>query len=122
MKRKRRTTRVLRREKLLAHLRRAEESKVPLAAYCRAQGLNIQSAYNLRHRLRRSDAQARRRGPIATEREVSDPFVAVRVAPVAVPASAAFRLQSKGWVIECARLPPAEWLAGVMRGDADAVS
>jgi hypothetical protein len=102
----------------LAHLRRAQAQRVPLVQYCRAQGLSVQSLYNLRHQL------SRKRGALrGTKKSVpTGKFVAVRVAPESVPASAACRLQRKGWVIECASLPPTSWLAGLMQGEPDAVS
>lgn len=98
---------------LLVHVRRAQARNVPLTQYCRANGLNVQSLYNLRSRLARIGKLPRQ--PVS-------PFVAVRVAaaPV-VPASAACRLQIKGWVIECASLPSPEWLGGLMAGDTHAV-
>ena len=105
---------------LLAHARRAQARKVPLTQYCRANGLNVQSVYNLRSRLARSEA-GRQRAPVAKKRKPVTPFVAVRVATSAVPAAAACRLQVRGWVIECASLPSPAWLAGLMAGDANAV-
>jgi hypothetical protein len=90
-----------------------------LAQYCRAQGLNVQNLYNLRHRLLRK----RRVSPVTKKPKRSGPgrFVAVRVAPESVPASTACRLQLKGWVIECASLPPTAWLSGLISGAIDAV-
>ncbi len=105
---------------LLAHVRRAEARKMPLTQYCRANGLNVQSVYNLRSRLARHGA-GRRKSPVVTKRKPESPFVAVRVAAQAVPAAAACRLQVKGWVIECASLPSPAWLAGLMAGETDAV-
>jgi hypothetical protein len=105
---------------LLAHVRRAQARKVPLTQYCRANGLNVQSVYNLRSRLARNEA-GRRRAPVAKKRKPVTPFVAVRVATPAVPAAAACRLQVKGWVIECASLPSPAWLTGLMAGDTHAV-
>jgi hypothetical protein len=103
---------------LLVHVRRAEAGKMPLTQYCRANGLNIQSVYNLRSRLARKEA--RRQTPRPKKRKPVTPFVAVRVATPA-PAAAACRLQVKGWVIECASLPSPAWLAGLMAGDTHAV-
>jgi hypothetical protein len=108
-----------REEGLLAHVRRAQARKVPLTQYCRANGLNVQSVYNLRSRLARKES-GRRHAPRPKKRKPVTPFVAVRVATPA-PAAAACRLQVKGWVIECASLPSPAWLAGLMAGDADAV-
>ena len=121
MKTTRRTKRTRLEQELVAHIRRAQDRKVPLAQYCQARGLNVQSAYNLRRRLRAMD-DARRRVASAEGRKPTDPFISLRVAPTVVPAAAACRVQVKGWVIECASLPPPAWLAGLIRGDADAVS
>ena len=103
---------------LVVHVRRAETGKVPLTQYCRANGLNVQSVYNLRSRLARKEA--RRQAPRPKKRKPVTPFVAVQVATPA-PAAAACRMQVKGWVIECASLPSPAWLAGLMAGDAHAV-
>jgi hypothetical protein len=92
---------------------------MPLTQYCRANGLNVQSLYNLRSQLVRTESRPRQVVP--KKRKSVSPFVAVRVAPPPVPAAAACRLQVKGWVIECASLPSAEWLAGLMAGDTHAV-
>ena len=105
---------------LLAHVRRAQARKVPLTQYCRANGLNVQSVYNFRSRLARTES-SRRRVPVAKKRKRVTPFVAVRVVTPVAPAAAACRLQVKGWVIECASLPSPAWLAGLMAGDANAV-
>jgi len=104
---------------LLAHVRRALARKEPLAQYCRANGLNVQSVYNLRSRLART--KSRLRQSAAKKRTPVTPFVAVRVATPAVAAATACRLQVKGWVIECASLPSHEWLAGLMAGENHAV-
>ena len=103
---------------LLGHVRRAQARKEPLAQYCRANGLNVQSVYNLRSRLART--KSRPRQSAAKKRTPVTPFVAVRVATPAVAAATACRLQVKGWVIECASLPSHEWLAGLMAGQTHA--
>ena len=108
-------------EGLIAHVRRAEAGKVPLTQYCQSNGLNVQSVYNLRSRFARNQG-GRRQAPVARKRKRVTPFVAVRVATQATPASAACRLQVKGWVIECASLPSVAWVAGLMAGDSHAVS
>jgi len=104
---------------LLAHVRRAEARKVSLAQYCRANGLNVQSVYNLRSRLARTESGPRQ--AVSKKRKPVTPFVAVRVAAPVAPAVAACRLQAKGWMIECASLPSPEWLAGLMAGETHAV-
>jgi hypothetical protein len=109
-----------REQEYLSHLRRAQSRKMPLAQYCRAQGLSVQSLYNLRHQL--SAKKGPRSRVAAMKSKPADKFIAVRVAPAVAPAGAACRLHLKGWVIECASLPPTAWLAGLMAGDADAAS
>ena len=66
---------------LLAHVRRAQARKEPLTQYCRANGLNVQSVYNLRSRLARKEV-GRRQAPLTRpkKRRPVTPFVAVRVA------------------------------------------
>jgi hypothetical protein len=112
-----------REQELLAHVRQAQARKISLAEYCRTRGLNVQCVYNLRHRLRGGSA-AHRAVVSSRSGKPAEKFIAVQVTPTpTVPAAiAACRLQMKGWVIECASLPPATWLAGLMGGDADAVS
>lgn len=104
----------------LAHLQRAQARKLPLAQYCRARGLNVQSLYNLRHQL--SKRNGPRSGASAKKSTPADKFIEVQVAgKLVVAGGAACRLHRQGWVIECANLPPTAWLAGLMAGDADAV-
>jgi len=104
----------------LAHLQRARAHPAPLAQYCRARGLNVQSLYNLRHRLLKRNAP--RSAVSSRGSRPAQKFIKVKVAakPVA-PSGAACRLHRQGWVIECASLPPPAWLAGLMAGDANAV-
>jgi hypothetical protein len=105
---------------LLVHLRRAQARKIPLRHYCRANGLKVQSMYNLRSQLA-STKSRRPQAPTPKKRKAAEPFIAVRVASPMVAPAAACRLQIKGWVIECANLPSPEWLAGVMAGETHAV-
>lgn len=109
----------LREREYLAHCRQAQARKMPLAQYCRAQGLNVQSLYNVRHQL--SGKRGLRPRAAAKKPKSSGKFIAVRVAAPATPGGAACRLQVKGWVIECTSLPPMAWLAGLLAGGADAV-
>ncbi|MGH8632663.1 MAG: IS66 family insertion sequence element accessory protein TnpA [Burkholderiales bacterium] len=106
----------------LVHVRRARARKLSLAQYCRAEGLSVQSLYNLRHQL--SAKSGRGQGAAAARKpKPRSRFIAVQVAPAPeVAAAAACRLHLKGWVIECASLPPTVWLAGLMAGDLNAVS
>jgi hypothetical protein len=91
-----------------------------LAQYCRAKGLNVQSLYNLRHQLAQK-RPARPKVPTKKSKPESK-FISVQVAATQTAASGAVcRLHLKGWVIECASLPPTAWIAGLMAGGADAV-
>ncbi len=92
---------------------------MPLTQYCRANGLNVQSVYNLRSRL--AHGAGRRKSPVVTKRKPKSPFVSVGGAAQEVPTAAECRLQVKGWLIECASLPSPTWLAGLMAGETDAV-
>ncbi len=105
---------------LIVHVRRAEARKGSLTQYCQANGVNVQSMYNLRSRLARKEA-GRQQALAPKKRKSVTPFVAVRVADPVASATAACRLQTKGWVIECASLPSSAWLAGLMAGDTHAV-
>jgi len=105
---------------LIAHVRRAETRRVPLTQYCQENGVNVQSMYNLRSLLARKEA-GRRPTSAPKKRKPLVPFVTVRVAAAVASAATACRLQVKGWVIECANLPPPAWLAGLMAGDTHAV-
>lgn len=90
-----------------------------LAQYCRVEGLNVQSLYNVRHQL---SGQRPARAKTAAKKSKSwNRFISVQVAAAeAVASGAACRLHLKGWVIECASLPPTAWIAGLMGGDSNA--
>ena len=114
-------TQLTRREQAcLDHVRRARARKMSLAQYCRTKGLNVQSLYNLRHQLAEKSS-ARHKAP-AKKSKPEGKFISVQVAAAQTAApGAACRLHLKGWVIECASLPPTAWIAGLMAGGADAV-
>lgn len=106
----------------LSHLKRAQALKIPLAQYCRARGLNVQSVYNAKHEL-----SGKRRGAGASGRgrkkaAGASRFIALDLSamPAATPASAC-RIELRDVVIECARLPEASWLSALARGLGDAV-
>ena len=106
----------------LTHLERARILKLPLAQYCRARGLNVQSLYNARHeqsgRPRRADGKA----PPRKSAGRASRFVAVELAATSMRVSGpACRIQLRDVVIECAELPEAGWLWALSKGAADAV-
>jgi hypothetical protein len=103
----------------LVHLRQAQAQGLTLAQYCRAQGLNAQSLYNISSRLRRKRVRLSR--PVAVVARKSEPagrFVAVQVSPVASgQVGGMCRLHHRsGWTIECADMPSASWLATLVQG------
>lgn len=84
-----------REQEYLAHLRRAQARKLPLAQYCRSRGLNVQGLYSLRHQLSkrngpRSRASAKKSMP-------ADKFIEVQVAATQLaPNGAACRMHRQG--------------------------
>lgn len=103
----------------LVHLRRAQARGLTLAQYCRTQGLNAQSLYNISAQLRRKNI--RPDGAVAVVARKPEPerrFVAVRVEPVVGGrAGGVCRLQHRsGWMIECTELPAASWLQALVQG------
>ena len=68
-----------RQQQWLSHLRRAQARKLSLAQYCRAQGLSVQTLYNVRHEL----AQKGLRPASSTGRAGTDGGVLISLAPFA---------------------------------------
>lgn len=97
----------------LTHLRRAEARKMPLAQYCRVQGLSVQSLYNARYELAQQERRSRASKPAPKKSRSTNPFVAVQMAPSPGVAAAACRVHLKDVTIECASLPPPAWLVGL---------
>jgi hypothetical protein len=103
----------------VVHLRQAQAQGLTLAQYCRAQGLNAQSLYNISSRMRRRKILPDR--PIvavAAKSERAGRFVAVHVAPTASgPGGRICRLHHRsGWMMECTELPAASWLQALVQG------
>lgn len=95
---------------------------MPLAQYCRVKGLSVQSLYNVRYELSRKGERGSASRPKARKTKAVDKFVAVRMSPTPrVSPGAACRVHLKDVVIECANLPPAEWLTGLATGATRAV-
>lgn len=95
----------------LEHHRQAQEFGISFAEYCRQRGLQVNQWYWVRTGLRgkgviASDAEADAGKPAG--------FAAVRVTP-SVSQSTACRIRHPaGWVIECDRVPQAQWLSDLM--------
>jgi len=102
----------------LVHFGQAQSRGLTLAQYCRAQGLNAQSLYNISSQLRRKKSQSQTSlAVVARKREPARRFVAVRVEPAASGVVSGCRLHHRsGWMIECADLPEASWLQGLVQG------
>jgi hypothetical protein len=113
-----------RQEHWLSHLRRAQALKLPLAQYCRARGLKVQSLYNARHEQSGKRRRAGASGRTRAQASVASRFVAVELASLPSPEGtrgAACRIQLREVVIECASLPEAAWLSALARGAGDAL-
>jgi hypothetical protein len=103
----------------LKHCRQAQAQGLTLAQYCRVQGLNAQSLYNLGSQMRRRSI--RPDGAMAVVVRKPEPagrFVAVQVSPVSSgDVGGICRLHHRsGWTIECADMPSASWLATLVQG------
>lgn len=103
----------------LVHLQQAQAQSLTLAQYCRAQGLNPQSLYNISSRLRRKSMRPDR--PVAVmarKPESAGRFVAVQVSAVASgQVGGICRLHHRsGWMIECTDMPAASWLQALVQG------
>lgn len=107
-----------RQQQWLTHLRRAEDRKMSLAEYCRAQGLSVHSLYNARYLLTQQRRQSTASKPAPKKPRSTSPFVAVRVTRSPAVPAVACRVRLKDLTIECASLPSPEWLAQLAMGGA----
>lgn len=105
----------------LSHLRRAETRKMPLAQYCRAHGLSVQSLYNARYELKQMGPQSAVTLPAPRKARSASRFVAVQMAASPAVPAAGCRVHLKEVIIECASLPSPAWLAQLAMGAAHAV-
>ena len=103
----------------LEHLRQAQAQKLTLAQYCRVRGLRAQSLYSVSSKLAGKGYVGHRTVEVvAKPLQVTNQFMAVRVAAVATNSSGAVcRLRHpSGWMIECMDLPQASWMAALVQG------
>ena len=118
------------------HLRQAQVLGVSFAEYCRSFDLDLAKWYRVKQALSRkgvtvtalsvSVAEVRDVEPAAEEKAA--PFARVQIAaapaPTAVsaiavaPATRCRIRHPSGWVIECASLPDAQWLSGLVSAGA----
>ena len=115
------------------HLRQAQVLGVSLAEYCRSFDLDLSKWYRVKQALTRKGitvtatsvaaAEVRTVDPVAEEKAA--PFARVQIAAAPAPAvlapsavgmvAVACRIvHPSGWIIECATLPQASWLAAVL--------
>jgi hypothetical protein len=101
----------------IEHARACESRGVSLLQYCRDNGLSVCSLYSTRRRLIKKGVLAGGRAGGKARRKPAK-FIAVRVAePSPGVAGSNCRLRHpSGWVIECASLPDAQWLSGLVAG------
>lgn len=113
-------------ERYLEHARKAAARGITLARYCRECGLSVQLFYSVKSTLRKKVTSGL---PTAAGKKSpkSGGFLAVRIASSSVPtlppspaaAGGVCRLRHpNGWVMECASLPPASWMAQLLNGGA----
>ncbi|MEJ0008298.1 MAG: hypothetical protein WDM77_18530 [Steroidobacteraceae bacterium] len=101
----------------LEHRRRAAAQQLPLSEYCRRNGLRVGEWYQVQRGLSRKGTTNR----TGSEKAPATRFVPVRVTGGAVVSATVMAMGCRighpsGWMIECASLPPASWLNGVVRG------
>jgi hypothetical protein len=103
--------------KYLDQLRQAKAQGISLAEHCRRRGLSVNEFYQIARELA-GRRVAGRRGR-ASRKTVSSPrmFAPVRITPAAASTTTTMcRIKHlSGWVIECAALPSASWLAALTR-------
>lgn len=104
----------------LQHLQRAKSLGIALSEYCRRNDLRVKEWYQVRRDMVHKGLMSRTQGSgrQSGSRAPATAFVPVRVA---TPAPAAARTpclirHPSGWTIECASLPPASWLSGLVSG------
>lgn len=103
------------------HFRQAAECGGSFAEYCRAKGLKANEWHGVRHGMVLKGLLPRTKHP-ATKRskEKRSRFVPVQLAVSGgpSPATPACRVRHpSGWVIECAIVPDAQWLASLILGE-----
>ena len=112
-----------RKRECLRHFRQAQQRGTSFAEYCRSQGLKANEWHAVRHGMVHKGLLPGKRRVAAKKRQPRrrhSRFVPVRLASSGVEVSAsaiACRLRhTSGWVLECASLPEAQWLKGLLEG------
>lgn len=101
----------------LEHVRQADALGLSFAEYCRQKDLNFNQWYWQRRNLMRKgviSGPAKGTKAQVNQRKAKAPgFAPVRIAP---PVAACRVHHPSGWVIECAGLPPTQWLSALVTG------
>lgn len=104
----------------LQHLERAKSLGIALSEYCRRNELRVEEWYQVRRDMVRKGLTSRTQGSGRQDgsRRPAPAFLALRVAtaPPATATTACSIRHPSGWTIECASLPPASWLSGLVSG------
>lgn len=106
----------------IEHFRQAAERGGGFAEYCRSNGLKANEWHAVKHGMMLKGLLRSGRPPAAKRSKGKHSrFVSVQVArsgsPIPVGAPACRVRHPSGWVIECASLPEARWLAALMAGE-----
>lgn len=105
----------------LVHIRQADAQGLSFAEYCRQQDLKFNQWYWLKRKLMGKGViagSATGSKAQVNKRKARLPgFSPVRIAPPASAVMACRVCHPSGWVIECAGLPPTQWLSGLVRGE-----
>jgi hypothetical protein len=104
------------------HFRQAAERGGGFAEYCRSNGLKANEWHAVKHGMMLKGLLGPSRRPAAKRSKGKrSRFVSVRIArpgsPSALATPACRVRHPSGWVIECASLPEARWLAALMAGE-----
>ena len=104
------------------HFRQAAERGGGFAEYCRSNGLKANEWHAVKHGMMLKGLLPPGKRPVAKRpKRKRSGFAPVRLArsggpiPLATPACRV--RHPSGWVIECASLPEARWLAALMAGE-----
>jgi hypothetical protein len=117
-----------REQRVLMHLRKAQEMEVSIAEYARSFELDVNELYSTRQRLVRKGALSARSGMSPgkpKELSRSGEFVAVRLAASTPPSTSGYVCRIRhpaGLVIECACWPSGAWMQELLSGAGDAAA
>jgi len=115
-----------REQRVLIHLRKAQEMEVSIAEYARSFELDLSELYSARHRLvKKGVLSGRPRASKSKDTGRAGEFVAVRLAPPTLPSTSGYvcRIRHRtGLVIECVSWPSSAWVHALMAEDADAAA